>query len=64
MPRALAKAACAAKVRVDLRVGEIGIGDDAVREAAAARCVGDALQPAGFLDGEIVVRSRPGDGRT
>ena len=40
---------------VDLRVGEIGISDDAVREAATARCVGDGLEPAGFLDGQMIV---------
>src|SRR5262249_47640402 len=39
---------------VDLRIGKIGVGDDAVRKAAAPRCVGDALQPAGLLDGKVV----------
>ena len=54
MPRVLAKAACAARVRSTCGSDKIGIGDDAVREAAAARSIGDALQPAGLLDGEIV----------
>ena len=34
--------------RLDARVAEIGIGDDAMREAFPARVVGDRLQPAGL----------------
>ena len=35
---------------LDLGVGEVGVGDDRLREAARARGVGQALQPGGLRD--------------
>jgi hypothetical protein len=49
MPRTLGCAQWRSRGRFDLRVGEVGVGDDRVGEAAGAGGVGEVLEPGGLL---------------